>query len=163
MTYSEKLDDLFEIINDLEIGMLVSENNGKLRSRPMKAFPDSDTNDLWFLTKLGSEKTSEIATDSDVNVSFACPKSHQYVSISGKAFITRDMEHIDRMWSDKMSVWFDCEKTDPNVAAIRVIPSIAEYWDGDNNAVTRMWEVAKAKLTGEKPDLGDNETVRLAG
>ena len=44
MTQTEKLDDLFDIIEDLEIGMLVSENDGNLRSRPMKAFPDEATN-----------------------------------------------------------------------------------------------------------------------
>jgi len=162
MTQTEKLDDLFDIIEDLSIGMLVSENAGELRSRPMKAFPDTHTNQLWFLTKLGSPKIIEIATDSDVNISFACPKSQQFVSISGKAFISRDQEKIGDMWSDKMALWFDCEKTDPNVAAIRVIISAAEYWDGESNAIARMWEIAKAKVTGDKPDLGDNETVRLA-
>lgn len=160
MTY--KVEGLFEIIDELDIAMLVSESGNELRSRPMKAFADTDTNEIWFLTKFGSPKILEIATDSDVNISFACPKSHQYVSISGKAFTSRNEDKIDEMWSEKMAVWFDCEKTDPNVAAIRVIPSIAEYWDGKSSSVARMWEITKSKLTGEKPDLGENETVRLA-
>ena len=54
------------------------------------------------------------------------------------------------------------KKTDPNVAAIRVIPTIAEYWDVEFSAITRIWEIAKSKITGGKPDLGENETVRLA-
>lgn len=162
MEKSEKLNTLFEIIDDLEIGMLVSDNDGELHSRPMKAFTDETTNQIWFLTKFGSPKIVEIATDSDVNVSFACPKTQNYVSVSGKAFISRDAAKIDEMWSDDMAVWFDCEKTDPNVAAIRVVPTTAEYWDGKSNAIARMWEVAKAKVTGEKPDLGDNETTRIA-
>jgi general stress protein 26 len=162
MTKSDKLDDLFDIIKDLSIGMLVSENANELRSRPMKAFPDTTTNQIWFLTKLGSPKIREIAKDSDVNVSFACPKSQQYVSISGKAFVSRDMEKIDMMWSDDMALWFDCEKTDPNVAAIRIVPSVAEYWDGKSSKIARMWEIAKAKVKGDTPDLGDNETVRMA-
>ena len=162
MTKPERLDDLFDIIEQLEIGMLVSENDGNFRSRPMKAFPDEATSHIWFLTKLSSPKVLEIVTDSDVNISFACPKSHQYVSVSGKAFVSRDEQQIEHMWSDKMALWFDCEKTDPNVAAIRVIPTIAEYWDGESSAITRMWEIAKSKITGGKPDLGENETVRLA-
>ena len=51
MTHTDKLDDLLDIINDLEIGMLVSEHDTLLRSRPMKAFPDKTTNQIWFLTK----------------------------------------------------------------------------------------------------------------
>lgn len=161
MTQTKKLDDLFDIIEDLEIGMLVSESSGELRSRPMKAFPDGSTNDIWFLTKLGSPKIVDIVTDSDVNISFSCPKAQKYVSVSGKAFVSRQQEHIDKMWSDKMAVWFDCEKEDPNVVAIRVMPSAAEYWDGKSSAITRAWEIVKAKVTGNKPDLGDNETIRL--
>jgi len=68
MTQSNSLNELFEIIDDLEIGMLVSETNGDLRSRPMKAFTEDHSNQIWFLTKLGSPKVTEIATDSDVNV-----------------------------------------------------------------------------------------------
>lgn len=128
----------------------------------MKAFPDTQTNDIWFLTKLASPKILEIATDSNVNISFSCPKSHRYVSVSGRAFVSRDQEKIDEMWSDKMSLWFDCEKSDPSVAAIRVTPSVAEYWEGKSSAISRVWEIAKAKITDETPDLGENETVRLA-
>jgi len=163
MTKSSSLNELFEIIDDLGIGMLVSETNGDLRSRPMKAFTEDHSNQIWFLTKLGSPKVTEIATDSDVNVSFACPKSQQYVSVTGKAFLSREPSKIDMMWSDNMSVWFDCEKTDPNVVAICVVPTIAEYWDGKSNDIARMWEITKSKITGEKPDLGENETIRLAG
>ena len=54
MTQTEKLDDLFDIVEELSIGMLVSENNNELRSRPMKAFPDAQTHQIWFLTKLVS-------------------------------------------------------------------------------------------------------------
>lgn len=161
MTQTEKLDDLFDIIEDLEIGMLVSESSGELRSRPMKAFPDESTNDIWFLTKFGSPKIVDIVTDSDVNISFSGPKAQKYVSISGKAFVSRQQAHIDKMWSDKMAVWFDCDKEDPNVVAIRVMPSAAEYWDGKSSAIARAWEITKAKVTGSKPDLGDNETIRL--
>lgn len=163
MTQTEKLDDLFDIVEELSIGMLVSENNNELRSRPMKAFPDAQTHQIWFLTKLGSPKIIEIATDSDVNISFACPKLHKYVSISGKAFISRNQDKIDEMWSDKMALWFDCKKSDPNVAAIRITPSAAEYWDGESNSIARVWEITKSKITGDKPDLGENETVRLTG
>ncbi len=162
MTYSEKIDTLFNIIDELQTAMLVSENDGSLRSRPMKTFPDQDTHTLWFLTKTGSSKVQEIVQDQEINLSFACPKSKKYVSVSGQATLSRDQEKINAMWSDDMAVWFDCEKTDPGVAAICVAPTIAEYWEGEDNDLKRIWEITKAKITETKPDLGENETVRIA-
>lgn len=162
MTYLEKIDTFFDIIHELEIAMLVSENNGALRSRPMKAFPDQDTQTIWFLTKTGAAKVQEIAQDQNINLSFACPKSRKYVSVSGKVTLSHDRKKIDEMWSDKMAVWFDCEKTDPGVTAICVVPSIAEYWEGEENDLKRIWEITKAKVTDAKPDIGENETVRIA-
>jgi len=162
MTQSDRIEDLFEIINDLEIGMLVSENGNELRSRPMKAFVDQKALNIWFLTKTASAKVQEITKDQDVNISFACPKTQNYVSVSGRANLSRDQAKIDEMWSDKMSVWFNCDKTDPTVSAICVTPSLAEYWDGESNTIKRTWEILKAKATDTKPDLGDNEKVHLA-
>lgn len=162
MTYSEKIDTLFDIISDLNIGMLVSENAGSLRSRPMKAFPDQDTKTIWFLTKTGSAKVQEIVQDQDINISFACPKTQQYVSVSGAAHLSRDRKKIDDMWSDEMALWFECKKTDPAFAAICVSPSVAEYWQGEGNSLKRIWEITKAKATDTKPNLGENETVRIA-
>lgn len=163
MTNSKTADNLYEMIDDLEIGMLVSEHDGSLRSRPMKFFTDENTNRLWCLTKFGSDKVIEIVTDSDVNISFSCPKSQNYVSVTGKAFVTRDQDKIDMMWSDSMEVWFECSKSDPNVAAIEIIPSIAEYWDGKSSKIARIWEIAKSKVTGDTPDMGDNAKIKLAG
>src|SRR5918995_1500832 len=56
--------------------------------------------------------------------------------------------------------WFQCEPEDPRVAVIRVDGESAEYWDSPGK-VGQLVGVLKAKVTGARPDDGENETVRL--
>jgi hypothetical protein len=38
-------------------------------------------------------------------------------------------------------------------------PFIGELWDGPASAVATIFEFAKARLTGERPNLGENRKV----
>jgi hypothetical protein len=46
---------------------------------------------------------------------------------------------------------------------LRVQPATAELWDGPASKAVAVYELAKAKLTGGKPNLGENRkiTVRM--
>jgi len=50
---------------------------------------------------------------------------------------------------------------DPNVCLLRVDPLTAELWDGPASAVVEAFEFAKARLTSEKPNLGENRKVTV--
>jgi hypothetical protein len=38
---------------------------------------------------------------------------------------------------------------------------MAELWDGPSSAAVTTYEFAKARVTGKKPDLGENRKVRV--
>ena len=44
---------------------------------------------------------------------------------------------------------------------LRIEPLTAELWDGPASAVVTAFEFAKAKLTGEQPNLGENRKVTV--
>ena len=44
---------------------------------------------------------------------------------------------------------------------LRVRPVTAELWDGPASKAVAIYEFAKARLTGEKPDLGENRKVTV--
>ena len=50
---------------------------------------------------------------------------------------------------------------DPNVCMIRVQTLNAELWDGPASQGVAAFEFAKARLTGTKPDLGENRKVTV--
>jgi len=44
---------------------------------------------------------------------------------------------------------------------LRVRPVTAELWDGPTSIAATAFEFAKAKLTGGKPNLGENRKVTV--
>jgi len=44
---------------------------------------------------------------------------------------------------------------------IRVQPITAELWDGPASQAVAAFEFAKARLTGDKPNLGENRKVTV--
>lgn len=158
---NQELDKLYDMIDDLGTAMMVTEDEGKIRSRPMKGKIFRDSGEIWFLTESTSGKVSEIHRDKNSNLSYACPEKDTYISISGKAMLSKDKDKIDDLWGPWASIWFGCEKDDPKVAAICFKPEVAEQWTSESSKTVQIWEMAKAYLTNEKPDVGEHKIVNM--
>ncbi|KAA5547911.1 pyridoxamine 5'-phosphate oxidase family protein [Adhaeribacter rhizoryzae] len=158
---SENLQKLAEKINNIKTAMLVTaEQDGTLRARPMQTLK-IEGNYLWFLTAINSPKSHEIRNESHVNLSFADESNKLYVSVSGVATVSRDRQKIDELWSEPFKAWFPEGKEDPNIAAIRVEITQAEYWDTPTSPVVHLIGYAKAVVTGEPYHPGDNEKINV--
>lgn len=64
-------------------------------------------------------------------------------------------------WRKTDEVWWPGGPTDPSVCLLRIEPATAELWDGPASSVATAFEFAKAKLTGKKPNLGENRKVTV--
>lgn len=154
---------LFELIKDLRVAMMATRGEGgKMHARPMasgrsKDFPD----ELWFLTSVRTGKIEEIREDSEVLLTYADESSQVYVSVTGKGRVSRDRDVIDELWSEHARTWFPNGKDDPEIAAIAVKVETAEYWDTPSSTMVYLYGYLKAVTTGERPDPGENRTVRL--
>jgi hypothetical protein len=49
------------------------------------------------------------------------------------------------------------------VVLVRVVPHSAEYWDSNDSKMVRLFQMAKAAVTGTTPDVdpGDHGTIHL--
>jgi hypothetical protein len=47
------------------------------------------------------------------------------------------------------------------VRVLRVVPDSAEYWDTRGNSMIVALKLAASRLSGNPPNLGENEKVRL--
>ena len=155
-------EELYEMIDDVGTAMLVTESDHDLRSRPMSGKLYRDSGEIWFRTESRSGKVEEIAEDRTSNLTYACPEKETYISITGTAMLSHDREKIDDMWGPWAKAWLQCEQDDPKVAAIRFRPQVAEYWDSPSSALVQAWELAKANITDEQPDMGTNKTVTMS-
>ena len=149
-----------ELIKDQRTAMLttVHDESGMLAARPMACQQADLDGTLWFLAFADSQKTEEIRRRPDVNVAFT--EEGKWVSVAGRAAVLQDPAKAKDLWNDFAAAWFQCEPEDPKVAVIRVDGDSAEFWDSPGKVGTLVG-VLKAKVTGDRPDDGENETVAL--
>jgi general stress protein 26 len=160
MTDHDKLERVWDIIEKVGVCMLTTRFDGGLRARPLEARPDRDAGRIWFVTDLRSGKEHEIEAEHDVGLVFIDAKEKAYLSITARAEVRRDHARAAAIWKKTDSAWWD-GPDDPNVCVLRVTPITAELWDGPASKAAAAYEFAKARLTGEKPNLGENRKVTV--
>jgi general stress protein 26 len=155
------IDRVWEVIEKAGICMMVTHFAAGLRARPVEARPDRDNEVIWFLTEARGLKDDEIEADPNVCLTFVYPKEKVYLSVTGKAFVRRDPERAEALWNAEQQVWWPGGPEDPNLLVMRVEPERAEMWDGPASSAVAAFEFAKARLSGTKPDLGENRKVTV--
>ena len=162
MTKQEKLENLWDKIKDIRIAMLTTEeSDGTLRSRPMYMQQAEFVGDIWFFTRDDSGKVREIMHDKQVNLGYADPDDQRYASVSGPAQVIDDQAKEKELWNPALKAWFPDGLDDPHLSLIKVHAEQAEYWDSPNGKVVQLVGLAKAAVTGEAYEGGENEKVNL--
>jgi general stress protein 26 len=133
---------------------------GGLRARPLEARPDRQTGVIWFVTDVRGLKDDEIEAHPEVCLTFVDAKQKAYLSITARAAVHDDHAQARAIWKKTDDAWWS-GPDDPNVRVLRVEPATAELWDGPASAAVAAYEFAKARITGEKPNLGENRKVTV--
>ena len=157
MSSPEHKQKIWNLIKDIKVGMLVTHDDHMPHARPMHIVQDAYDGTLWFFTPRNAEKVAEAKKDRDVCISFSDQDSGVYVSLSGKARLTDDRALIEKYWNPFVGAWFEQGKDDPEVALLEVKVEFGEHWQAKESKVFQLFEVAKAKIKNEKPNLGENE------
>lgn len=156
----ENLDTVRNLVNGASTVMLTSTNEkGGLSSRPMTVQDWADDGSLWFVVDKTSDWIGEGALN--VNVAFA-ENIDGWVSVSGVAFTVDDKDKLEELWDSGVEAWFEDGKDDENAVALRVDLRRAEWWSADNK-LKQIWQIAKALVTDERPDLGNKGRIDVNG
>ena len=75
--------------------------------------------------------------------------------------VVDDAEKKRQLWNAVVEAWFPDGPDDPDVVLLRVEAASAEYWDSPGGRLASAISFAKAKLTGQPYDGGENERVQL--
>lgn len=159
----EKVEDLVAFVDKCKFCMMTTrvESSGLLASRCMAlAAKESNGVDLLFHANSESGKTDDLASDSDINLSFLTPTG-EWASISGKASIETDRDIVKKYYSPALKAWIgdlgdgkhDGGPDDPRICIIRVKAVTTQYAISKRSVVGAFVELAKGITTGEAPNV----------
>jgi Uncharacterized stress protein (general stress protein 26) len=162
-TAEKKLKELDELIEGIETAMFTTRRlDGHLVSRPMATQKRIAHADLWFVTNSETHKLDDLHLDPHVNCAYYNSKSREWVSVSGVARVSRDRHRIKTLYKPEWKVWFGDEggkrnggPDDPRIALIFVEADSVVYIKNDKPRPMILWEVVKAMVTGNPPDVGE--------
>lgn len=157
-----ELQKIAEMVDDIKFTMLTTVNkDGSISGRPMSTLQMDEDGHLWFFTGLNSPKVESISEHQQVGLIYSRADKQDYVSISGTAQIVRDKEKMKELWTPWIKPWFPEGLDDPNLILLKVNLVMAEYWEAPGNAITRVYGLAKAVITGNTDALGENKKVHI--
>lgn len=167
LTGREGMAKIGELIKDVRICMMVTAAaDGSMDARPMatqKADPKTGFDGtVWFLTRHESEKIAEMESDWHVTLVYSDPKDENYVTLKGRATISRDRAKIHEMWNPMYRAWFPEGEDDPQIAVVRVDVTEAQYWEASSSKIVVGIKYLAAAVTGGKVDVGESGRVKVA-
>ena len=160
MAEDPHLDRVWQVIERVGVCMLTTRSANGFRARPTEPRPDRATGLIWIVTDRRSGKEHEIAAEHDVGLTFVDTKEKAYLSITARAEVLPDHAKAAEVWRFTDNLWWK-GPDDPNVCVLRITPLTAELWDGPASTAVAAFEFVKARLTGGKPNLGENRKVTV--
>lgn len=158
MSTPEHKEKIWKLIKDIKTGMLTTQDKHMgIKARPMQLVQDEYSGTLWFFTDISTKKAQEIVEDQEVCVTFSDTSDHTFVSLSGRARLSNDQKMIDKLWNPMVGTWFPKGKDASTVGLIEIKIEHGEHWDSNSSKLGFIYEMAKAKMNDEKPELGEHQ------
>ncbi len=162
LSHSEAIKKLKELAEDINICMFCTKTNSlPFETRPMGTQKVDENGTFWFFSAVDSDKNSEIKNDQDVQLLYAKVSDSHYLSVSGKATISKDKAKINELWNKMAEAWFKGGKDDPNLTVIRVEPTNAHYWDTVNGKMISLIKIAVSAISGKRMDGGIEGDIKI--
>ncbi len=150
-------DRVWELMEKISICMLTTHDGERIRSRPMAAVVRRGEDAIYFLGDAHHHKDEEISENPNVGLAFA--DGQKFVSVTGRAAVSRDKAKIKDLWGPAAKAWWD-SPDDPNIRLLTVKPDDAEFWDGPGKIIGTIKMVAAA-ATNTRPNYGENRKVAM--
>jgi general stress protein 26 len=167
----DKVGKLRQLIEDIKVAMMTTRRpDGRLVSRPMAVQEETAPGaDFWFVTARDSEKVAELQFDPNLNLGFYKDRTREWVSVSGVAGLTDDRALIHRLYREDWKTWFGQEgdarhgtPDDPRMLLIGVRALSAHFMTLEKPQPVVLFEMLKARLTGEAAEMGETQTLHGA-
>lgn len=156
---TDHADTFWKRIDDSNSGMLGLTEDPRLV--PMSHYSDRDAGALWFITAKGTDLASSLTPGGKPAIHVVSDGGQGlYTLIHGTLSLSEDRAKLDELWNAVASSWFEDGKQDPDVQLLRFDLTEAEVW-ATGGSLSFMYQIAKSKITGDKPDMGEHYSLRF--
>ena len=98
MSAAKRIDELYDLIEGIETAMFTTRRaDGQLVSRPMATQERIEGADLFFVTDSSTHKLDDLQLDPHVNCSYYNNRTHEWVSVSGVAQVSKNRAKIRQL------------------------------------------------------------------
>lgn len=126
---------------------------GKVFStRPMSVQKVDEEGNLWFLSVADSNKNSEQNSDISVQLLFQGSSYTDFLTLYGKAIITKSKEKIQELWKPILKDWFTQGVDDPRIRVIKVEPKEGYCWDTRHGMIVGLAKRVAGAVMGKAYD-----------
>ncbi len=151
----EEFWDRAEAIN---AGMLDATNGDRLV--PMSHYADREAATLWFITAKGTQVVEAVeAGPHKCAYVLSDGGKGLYAHVMGTMSLSNDRAKLEELWNPVADTWFDGGIDDPDLRLLALKVTGGEVWVTPTSGLKFMFSLAKAKLTGDQPDMGDHFTL----
>lgn len=147
---------LAEMIKGIGVAMVTTagsdgrERNRPLATLPVSALPPESGEELWFVTRRGSETAAEVREKPQVRLCYTSPRDQRFVTVFGKAAVVFQPDNNgqggERASTDLARGSVEMLHQDPllqqlaelDLALLRVRIEQAEFWDAPTGRMVRI-------------------------
>lgn len=156
---SDDRENFWDRLKEINAGMLGCADDW--RYLPMSHYADPDGRVLWFITARGTDLVETLASGPKEGMHVVSDGGEGlYARIHGQLSLSDDAAKLDELWNAIASSWFEDGKQDEDVQLVRMDLNQAEYWL-TGGALSFLYQIAKSKITGDKPDMGEHGTINF--
>jgi general stress protein 26 len=151
-------DDVWTLIKDIPMALLVTKDGDRLDARPMGATAKPDEGRIFILANKREDSDRQIQSDSEVLLSFQ-KGATTWVVVHGRAIASNDRARIKQLWNAFDKAWWD-GPDDPRIRLLTITPTNAEYWESPGKLIAYT-DMLIAAATGGRPKTGEHGQTAL--
>lgn len=152
--HDDHVEKFWSRLGGINSGMLGLTEDARLV--PMSHYADAEAGRLWFITAKGTDLARSLTAGGKDAVHVVADEGKGlFARIHGTLSLSDDRAKLDELWNAVASSWFEDGKQDEDVQLLRFDLADAEVWV-TGGSLSFLYQMAKAKITGDKPDMGEH-------
>ena|SRR5436190_4356609 len=126
---NKEIKEFKDIIENIHTAILFTRaKKNEWKGRPMATVKVDDKGSFWFFTDEFSNKVEEIWRNNEVVINYSNLTGNAYIRVTGKAYLSRDINKINELYSPFVQTWLPGGLNDPNLLLLRIEPQEIEYY-----------------------------------